>query len=139
MNPRVDLLAELITVALDTNGVGGCEHGVTAGCIHCRARWSAEAVDAWLRLKNLPEDVAEVSTRDEREMDYAYVDDVRVATERGRVRYVFNRLVRAGTTKPDDTLNAEDAMVDVDADGRVIGMTVVLHDWTPVEPAGNPD
>lgn len=59
---------------------------------------------------------------DETELDYAYVRD----TENESLRSIFMRFVRPGTTEPADTLSygLVDAEIDVDAEGRIIGLTV---------------
>lgn len=121
MSLRQEFLEDLILQALDRNGVGGCEHGVTAGCIHCRARWSAEAVEAWLSTKKLTGDVL-VSEVRERETDYCYIQD----GDTPMVRVVFMRAVRRDTIYPADTYTSEDAHVDVDDAGNVIGITAFL-------------
>lgn len=62
-----------------------------------------------------------VAERPERSVP-AFVEDVEVP---GAVRQVFIRLVPRGTVTPSDTLSSE-ALVDLDGDGKVIGVTVTL-------------
>lgn len=54
------------------------------------------------------------------ELGYAFVRDLEVAS----MRQVFIRLVKPGESTPADTIDAENAMIDLDEQGRVIGVTV---------------
>lgn len=66
-------------------------------------------------------------TSHEREVDYAYIRDDAVE---GLVRTVFIRLQPPTEDKsewPADTLVSDEAHVDVDAEGNVLGVTVMLR------------
>lgn len=59
----------------------------------------------------------------ERETDYGYVRD---DTVEGVQRVAFMRVVRPNTTKPAETFTANEAHVDIDAEGNIIGITVFM-------------
>lgn len=59
----------------------------------------------------------------ERETDYGYVRDDKVE---GVQRVAFMRVVRPDTIKPATSYTANEAHVDVDAEGNIIGITVFL-------------
>jgi hypothetical protein len=64
--------------------------------------------------------------RKERVLDYAHVEDLATPG----LRYVFVRLVPTsddGSTWPANTLYSDEAHVDLDAEGNVIGVTVMLR------------
>lgn len=59
----------------------------------------------------------------ERTLDYAYVRDDNVE---GVARVAFVRLVPADTVLPATTVSTQEAHVDFDAEGNIIGVTVFL-------------
>jgi hypothetical protein len=58
--------------------------------------------------------------RQERETDYAYVEDVATSG----LRQVFIRLCRPGEGAPAETVHGEGVDIDLDARGNVIGVSV---------------
>lgn len=69
--------------------------------------------------------MAEAIVHSQRELDYAFVRDTAIEDMQ---RVAFIRLVPAGTTIPATSRTAEEAHVDFDAEGNIIGVTLFLDD-----------